>query len=85
MRRLEARIGELLPREQGQRSDLLPNHGEEVLNDRQKAEFRQMAAHPEIVEQVIAESTDDAPASRRKVMEAIQQAHMPNSRSGERM
>jgi len=33
--------------------------------------FRKMAAHPEVVEQVIAESTDENPASRRRIMAAI--------------
>lgn len=41
------------------------------LTRQQIYEFRQMAKHPDIVEKVIAESTDDSPASRRKVLRAI--------------
>ena len=37
----------------------------------QRHEFRKMARHPEIVEQVIADSNDDDPPTRRKVMRAI--------------
>lgn len=49
-RRLEARIGELLPPEQGKRNDLLRRHDDEVaLNREQLANFRQMAANREIV------------------------------------
>lgn len=44
------------------------------LTRNQRYEFRLMAAHPEIVEQVIAESTDEQPASRRKVMAAIRRS-----------
>ena len=70
MRRLEVRIGQLLgPAEN--RGPATPNHGK-GFNDRQRNEFRQMAGHQQVVEQVIAESTDEAPASRRKVMDAIQ-------------
>lgn len=56
MRRLEARIGELLPK-----AEPTPGPGrgkasvmDDGLSRDQRHEFRQMAAHPEIVEQVIA-------------------------------
>lgn len=72
-RRVEVRIGELLgPAEHGG-----DRHGEQVPRDElaipanRRTEFRQMAEHPEVVEDEIAKSTDEAPASRRKVTEAI--------------
>lgn len=40
-----------------------------------------MAEHPEVVEQVIAESTDDEPASRRKVVNMIPKAGGPRRSS----
>lgn len=74
-RRLEVRIGELLgpakldhDRTAGATSltnDLVG------LSPNQRSEFRRMAEDPETVEDVIAASTDVAPASRRKVTEAI--------------
>jgi hypothetical protein len=71
-RRLEARIGQLLPNEQGRRADReLLHRDEEVLSPQQRSAFRAMAADPETVEAVIAASTDDQPASRRQVIEAI--------------
>lgn len=84
MRRLEARIGALLPSEQGRRTDQLPDRDQEVdLNDRQKSEFRQMAANPDVVEQVAAASTDEEPASRRKVMRAIKDKKREANQRGE--
>lgn len=71
MRRLETRIGSLLPDRE--------NHGPATRNHddgfhrQQESDFRQMAAHPEVVEDEIEQSSDDAPASRRKVVEAIKQ------------
>jgi hypothetical protein len=41
------------------------------LTRQQLHEFRLMAAHDDVVERVIAESTDDDPPSRRKVLQAI--------------
>lgn len=73
MRRLEFRIGNLLgPAEpvagpgRGK-----PSTTTDGLSRDQRSDFRQMAEHPDVVEDVIAGSTDDAPASRRKVMAAI--------------
>jgi hypothetical protein len=76
IRRLEVRIGQLLPeRTPGRRNDLEPLPREaEVLNHGQRRDFRQMADHPEVVEEVIAESTDEKPASRRTVMQRLQDA-----------
>ncbi len=37
------------------------------LTRNERNQFRRMADHPEIVEQVIAESDDQSPASRRRV------------------
>ncbi len=78
-RRLEVRIGQLL-------GPAAPNGGHgagpgtglstnnpvpDGLNPRQRHDFRSMAADPDTVEDVIATSTDDNPASRRQVTEAI--------------
>lgn len=73
MRRLELRIGDLLPCEQGRRTDLEPPyHGKEVkLNERQRAEFRRFAANRDIVEATIAGADDKAPPTRRAVILAI--------------
>lgn len=72
MRRLEARIGALLPRHQGKQ--LRHRDVEVAIHNNTKADFRSMAEHPEVVEEVIAESTDDRPASRRKVTDRIRDA-----------
>ena len=79
-RRLEVRIGQVLgPPQQGRRVDLepLPRAEEVPVPPTQRHEFRQMAAHPDVVEQVIAESTDDNPPSRRQVTEAIKAEKPP--------
>ncbi len=74
MRRLETRIGELI-------GEAIPNGGitgvGSIANDPtplskdERSEFRLMAAHPDVVEAVIADSTDATPPSRRKVIRAI--------------
>lgn len=72
-RRLEVRIGQVLgPAQNGgdRKSDQFRHDGTD-LDRHQRSEFRQMAEHPEVVEQVIATSTDEAPASRRQVTQAI--------------
>lgn len=72
LRRLEMRVGELDTPKQGERTDL--SVATEKLHDVSRSvrsDFRKMAEHPEIVEQVIAESTDADPPSRRKVLHAI--------------
>lgn len=73
MRRLEVRIGKLLgpplgPQESGR---LQGSGATEPLDRHRRDEFRRMAENEEVVEQVIAESTDRAPASRGKVMQII--------------
>lgn len=74
MRRFEVRIAEVSPARQGERTDLQPiPHEEEVIPANRLSEFRQMAANPDVVDEVINESTDEDPPSRRKVMKAIKQ------------
>lgn len=69
LRRLEVRIGQLLgPAEVGSHSSATEGPG---LTKDQRHEFRQMAEHPDIVEQTIAASSDDKPASRRQVLTKI--------------
>lgn len=73
MRRLEVRIGELLgPAQNGgdRRSDQF-HRDETEISGPIRTQFRAMAANPDAVEQVIAESSDEEPASRRKVMQAV--------------
>lgn len=60
MRRLEVRIGELLgATSAGKRHDLEPSGVTEGLSRHERHEFRRMAEHPDVVEDVIADSTDD--------------------------
>jgi hypothetical protein len=75
MRRLEVRIGHLLGDAKPGNPTGANQHGgtsvaTEVppLSKDQRHEFRQMADHEDLVEQTIAESTDDSPASRAKVL-----------------
>lgn len=69
LRRLEVRIGKLLgPAVVGAHSSA--NEGAE-LTPNQRSEFRAMAEHEEVVEQVIAGSSNEALASRAKVTSAI--------------
>lgn len=75
VRRIEVRVGEVLgPPMQGTRTDLqLPNHDSEVpLSEAERRHFRQMAAHPDIVEAEIAKGTNERPTSRRQILHAIQ-------------
>jgi hypothetical protein len=79
MRRLEVRIGQLLgPAEKGR-----PSNGnvprEQRLPGNRRHDFRQMAEHEDVVEEVIADSTDENPASRRKVTEAIRRRRQPDT------
>jgi hypothetical protein len=92
MRRLEVRIGQVLgpppsPRERGSLGGrpggidtasppkALPR-GEE-LSPKDRSQFRSMAENEDIVEEAIAESTDERPASRRQVQERIKAASTP--------
>ena len=73
-RRLEARIGQLLgPAKCGppaaDESSLASEDSLLTANDR--SHFRKLADHPDIVDAVIDESTDEAPASRRRVLDEI--------------
>jgi hypothetical protein len=77
MRRLEVRIGELFgapmtPSEAGATKGT--GRDQELVDSGTKAIFRRMAENPGVVEDVIAEATDEAPASRRKVTERIRDA-----------
>lgn len=80
-RNLEARIGDLIgPGIPGRPPADNPNHGkglDDGLNDRQRSEFRQLAGNRDVIDDVAAESTDDDPPSRRKVMKAIKQQTKP--------
>lgn len=88
MRRIEVRIGALLPppmtrHEAGvARHDPSARHRDPVLTEIDRhtlGDFRSMAENPEVVETVIAESTDDQPASRRKVMQRIKGKPKPTA------
>lgn len=74
-RRIEVRIGQLLgpAKTDHDRSAGATSFTDEVgdLTPNQRSDFRRMASDPDEVEAQIAASTDDAPASRRKVTEAI--------------
>jgi len=75
-RRIEVRIGHLL----GPATTGRPAAGTSVATDLspdQRSDFRRMASDPDEVEAQIAASTDDAPASRRKVTEAIKSKNAP--------
>lgn len=77
-RYLEVRWGELLPAEQGRRSDLqLPRQGEEVrLNDEQRAHFRKLADNKLRVIDIIRDATDDEHLSRAALLRAMAGAHV---------
>ncbi len=76
MRYLEMRIGELAgpaamgrPTGDGKLPSLVTND----LHHGRLHDFRKMAAHPDVVEQVIAESSQQSPPSRNKVLNAIRE------------
>lgn len=79
MRRLEVRIGELLPpvsETNGRNLSLADERsGVTALTPNERRDFRDMAANVEAVESVIADSTDEEPASRRKVLTAVRAGH----------
>ena len=71
-RRLEARVGELLgPAKVGRPAAAETSQACDIPKD-DASRFRKMAAHPEVVEEIIAQSTDEEPASRAKVLRAIE-------------
>jgi sugar phosphate isomerase/epimerase len=75
MRRLEVRIGQLLPVPKvGNPGNGNRDSNTELIERHVAHDMREMAEHPDLVEEVIAASTDEAPASRRKVTEAIKSA-----------
>lgn len=81
-RRLEVRIGSLLgPAEHGgdRRSDQVRRDELDPapLSPQQRSEFRKMAADSGTVEDVIAGSSDEAPASRSKVLDSIKTKTTP--------
>lgn len=74
-RRIEVRIGQLIgPATVGAHSSA--SEGAD-LTANQRSDFRRMASDPDEVEAQIAASTDEAPASRRKVTEAIKNKNAP--------
>jgi hypothetical protein len=77
---LEIRIGELLPREQGRRTDLelRPSVGEVERHDRER--FRKLAeARPQLVE-VLRETTDPDALTRAALLRIARQASPPKRR-----
>lgn len=73
-RHLEVRIGSILgPPKIGRPETSVANDISDGLTRNERSEFRAMADNADVVEAVVAESTDEAPASRRKVMKAIKQ------------
>lgn len=75
MRRLEVRIGQIIGEAKvGAHSSAI--EGADLTKD-ERHDFRAMADDPDTVEAVIAESTDEKPASRRKVTQAVK-ANKPN-------
>lgn len=68
-RRLEARIGQLLP--PSENKGPATRNRDDGLSRQQKNDFRKLADHPEIVDAVIDDSDDESPASRRRVLDEI--------------
>ena len=81
-RHLEVRVGVLLgPPRQGQKAmggGPLLSEEDVRIAAAQRSDFRAMAADPETVEEVIAASSDDAPPTRKKVMDAIKSKRAGN-------
>lgn len=72
--RLLARVGELSPRQPGPGR----GHTEKVtepgsLSPNRLTEARHLAAHPDVVDEVIAEGTDEAPPSKAQVIRRIRE------------
>ena len=81
IRHLEVRIGVLLgPSKVGSHSSATEGP---ALTRHEREDFRKMAARPDVVEAVIAESTDASPPSRRKVIAAIKPHVAHNSGNNE--
>ena len=84
MRHLDVRIGELLGPGTPGNPNLKPEpagqsnrHGARDIPRREKTDARKMAAHKDVVEDVIATSSDASPASTRKVIKAIDAVTKP--------
>lgn len=74
IRRIELRVGQVLgPVRERERTDLsqASDSGSAEIPKDDRARFRAMAAHPEVVERIIAESTDEAPATRSRILDVI--------------
>jgi hypothetical protein len=70
LRRLEVRVGKLLgPAEVGGRGKVSTTS--DTFSRDERSDLRALADHEDVVEQVIAESTDQSPPSRNKVLGAI--------------
>jgi hypothetical protein len=67
-RRLEVRIGELTPA-RNRWSE--PEPGSDSLDQQTRSKFRAMAEHRDVVDAVVARSTDARPATRTRVLDAI--------------
>jgi hypothetical protein len=76
VRRIGIRAGELLPDAMTGSHHSVTTEGS-LLTKHERYDFRQMAAHPEIVEAEIAKGTDERPTSHRQVMQAIRE-HVRN-------
>jgi hypothetical protein len=77
VRRIGVRVGEVLGETKhyhGNQFDVRVSEATETLSKHERHDFRQMAAHPEIVEAEIAKGTDQRPTSHHQVMQAIQVA-----------
>lgn len=85
MRRLEVRIGKLLGPAENGRNQHSGLSRDEALPHSTRHDFRAMADNEDVVEEVIATSTDKAPASRRKITDAIKAAKAAHPKAAERL
>ena len=74
LRRLEVRIGALLGKSPGAGPGRGKVDHDPSFSANQRHDFREMAEHADLVEQLTEQSTDDSPLSRRKVLQAIADA-----------
>jgi len=82
-RRLEVLIGELLgPASMAGPGRGKPSFANDGLTRNERSDFRSMAENADVVEEVIAESTDEKPASRRKVLPNTREMEIPWPRRG---
>lgn len=75
MRRLEVRIAVVIGPNPGHGGVRVPGEASPYadLPQQRRSDFRLMATHPEVVETVIAESTDKRPATRNRVLNTIRE------------